>query len=113
MDFPVRLRLQWLSVARLLSALKDVRDRLRVPMPSASRGNPARIQGLRKLPEGPCARLLGLADDREHVGRVALRLRLHGSSCGPREGYLRAVSTEQMVQTKRGGYWPSGGFLWN
>src|ERR1700745_2926626 len=30
------------------------------------------------LPQGPCARLLCLADDRKHVGRVPVRFRLHG-----------------------------------
>jgi hypothetical protein len=36
-----------------------------------------RVECVRNLPECPCARLLSLADDRKHVGRVAVRLSLH------------------------------------
>jgi hypothetical protein len=41
-----------------LCALKDVRDHLPVPLPSASCGDLAHIQGLSKLSECQCARLL-------------------------------------------------------
>jgi hypothetical protein len=61
-----------------LCALKDVGDRLRVPLPSPSRGDPARIQRVGKLPQCSRACLLGLTDDWQHVGRVAIRLGLHG-----------------------------------
>jgi hypothetical protein len=54
----------------VLSTRQNIRDRLCVPLPTACRGYPSGVEFIRNLPEGPCARLLSLADDRERVRRV-------------------------------------------
>jgi hypothetical protein len=47
-----------------------------------------RAFSLRYLPEGPCASLPCLAYDREHVGRVSVRFRLHGIRAGTLAGLV-------------------------
>jgi hypothetical protein len=51
----------------LLCALKDVRDRLRIPLPAARRCDASGVQRFRNLPEGTRACLLCFADDWQHV----------------------------------------------
>ena len=58
---------------------KDVRDRLRIPLPTPRRCDASGVQRLRNLPERPRVGLLGLTDDWEHIGRLAIRLGLHGA----------------------------------
>jgi hypothetical protein len=57
---------------------EHIRDRLRVPLPATRRGDPSRVECLRNFPECPCARLLRLADDWQHVRRVPVGFGLHG-----------------------------------
>ena len=65
-----------------LCSLQDIRDRLRIPLSTACSGDASRIEHLSDLPERTRARLLGLTDDWEHIGRVAIRLGLHGAHGG-------------------------------
>jgi hypothetical protein len=62
----------------LLCPLKDVRDALGVPLTASCRRDAASIERFRNLPEGTRACLLCFTDDGQHVGRVAIRLGLHG-----------------------------------
>ena len=62
-----------------LCPLKDVRDSLGVPLPTPRRCNASRVQRLRDFPQGARACLLRLADDGENIGRVPIRLGLHGA----------------------------------
>ena len=62
-----------------LYPLKDVRDTLGIPLPTPRRGDASGVQRLCNLPQGSRARLLGLADDQQDIGRVAIRLGLHGA----------------------------------
>jgi hypothetical protein len=50
----------------LLCSLKDVRDRLRIPLPAACRGDPSGVQRFCNLPESTRAGLLGFTDDWQH-----------------------------------------------
>ena len=61
------------------SLLQNVRDTLGVPLPTARRRNASCVECLRNLPERPRAGLLCLADDRQHISRLAIRLGLHGA----------------------------------
>ena len=62
-----------------LYPLKDVRDTLGIPLPTPRRCDASGVQRLRNLPKRSRARLLGLADYREDIGRVPIRLSLHGA----------------------------------
>jgi hypothetical protein len=62
-----------------------------------------RIQSLGKLPEGPRARLLSLADDWQHVGRVLVCFGLHGGNGAlaghmGAKGYQRRPGTDNSLQ---------------
>jgi hypothetical protein len=61
-----------------LRSCQHVAHRLRVPLPVARRGDPARVQSVCDLMQRRCARAPYLADHREHVCRVLIRQRLDG-----------------------------------
>ena len=63
----------------LLCPLKDVRDTLGIRLPTPRRRDAPCVERLCNLPERPRPGLLGLADDREHIGRIPIRLGLHGA----------------------------------
>ena len=50
-----------------LGARQNIRDGLGVPLPTARRGDASGIECFRNLPQCPCAGLLRLADDRQHL----------------------------------------------
>ena len=47
----------------VLSTRQNMRDRLRVPLPTARPGYPSGVECLCNLPQRTCARLLSLAND--------------------------------------------------